>query len=177
MVRDYVKVRRVFTHQTGGGARRRVLAAAMSSTQLCIAAPYQTSRLSAALPNSSIIKESSPTSAIFLAASAQPVRAGRAGLRITDALFSMVVSAPALRLKSACVAFMLGGVEAGKQFVQGDGKIAGAEGAGERVLAGALRRMRYSAKTSCSVFRVDVSVLAGSAPSFFAKRALSTARI
>src|ERR1019366_8509527 len=59
---------------------------------------HQTSSLSAALPNSPITSASSPASAIFLAASAQPARVGPAGRRNTRAPPSMVISAPASSL-------------------------------------------------------------------------------
>src|SRR4051812_26997189 len=46
---------------------------------------HQTSSESSALPNSPITSSSSPLSAILLAAAAQPVRGGLAGLRSTSA--------------------------------------------------------------------------------------------
>src|SRR5580700_6846051 len=69
---------------------------------------HQVSSASAALPNSPITSASSPASAIFLAASAQPVRTGLAGLRNTSAPPSMVISAPASALSPSCVRTGLG---------------------------------------------------------------------
>src|SRR6478672_1898056 len=57
-------------------------------------APYQACSESASLPNSPITSASSPASAIFLAASAQPLRTRLAGLRNTRAAPSIVISAP-----------------------------------------------------------------------------------
>src|SRR6266568_6697131 len=53
---------------------------------------HQINSLSTSLPNSPSTSVSSPASAIFLAASDQPVRTGLAGLRNTRALPSMVIS-------------------------------------------------------------------------------------
>jgi hypothetical protein len=61
---------------------------------------HQISSVSAAFPNSPITSASSPASAIFLAASAQPARAGLAGLRNTRAFPSMVISAPPSEFKA-----------------------------------------------------------------------------
>src|ERR1017187_6011426 len=69
---------------------------------------HQTNSESSALPNSPITSSSSPATAILLAASAQPVRAGLAGLRNTSAPSSIVISAPALRSRPSCASTGLG---------------------------------------------------------------------
>src|SRR5450759_2324001 len=69
---------------------------------------HQTNSGSSALPNSPITSSSSPAAAILLAASAQPVRAGLAGLRNTIAPSSIVISAPALLSRPSCASTGLG---------------------------------------------------------------------
>jgi hypothetical protein len=69
---------------------------------------HQVSSASAALPNSPITSARSPAWAIVLAASAQPVRTGLAGLLNTSAPPSMVISAPASELSSSCIRTGLG---------------------------------------------------------------------
>src|SRR5712691_2878757 len=73
-----------------------------------LSTPHQASSVSAALPNSPITSASSPASAIFLAASAQPLRAALAGLRNTKEPRSMVISAPASPFRPSCVRNGLG---------------------------------------------------------------------
>ncbi len=67
-----------------------------------------TSPESSALPNSPIASSSSPASAILLAASSQPLRAGLAGLRNTSAPSSIVISAPTLLCRPNCASAGLG---------------------------------------------------------------------
>src|ERR1035438_3284175 len=69
---------------------------------------HQSNSESSALPNSPITSSSSPASAILLAASAQPVRAGLVGLRNTSAPSSIVISAPALLSRPSCASIGLG---------------------------------------------------------------------
>src|SRR5450759_3800645 len=69
---------------------------------------HQTNSESSALPNSPITSSSSPALAILLAASAQPVRAGLAGLRNTSAVSYTVISAPALLSRPSCASTGLG---------------------------------------------------------------------
>src|ERR1017187_1602782 len=69
---------------------------------------HQTNSESAAFPNSPITSSSSPASAILLAASAQPVRAGLAGLRSTSAPSSIVISTPAFASRPSCASTGLG---------------------------------------------------------------------
>ncbi|SPF55838.1 hypothetical protein SBA4_7470005 [Candidatus Sulfopaludibacter sp. SbA4] len=73
-----------------------------------LSARHQTNSESSALPNSPITSSSSPASAILLAASAQPVRAGLAGLRNTSAPSSIVISTPALLSRPSCASTGLG---------------------------------------------------------------------
>ena len=61
-----------------------------------LATRHQTNSESSALPNSPITSSSSPACAIILAASAQPLRTGLAGLRSTRAPSSIVISTPAV---------------------------------------------------------------------------------
>src|ERR1035437_4651474 len=63
---------------------------------------HQTNSESPALPNSPITSSSPPVSAILLAASAQPVRTGLAGLRSTSAPSSIVISTPAFASRPSC---------------------------------------------------------------------------
>src|SRR5437763_10352681 len=69
---------------------------------------HQINSASSVLPNSPITSSSSPASAILLAASAQPVRAGLAGLRNTSAPSSIVISAPTLLSSPSCASTGLG---------------------------------------------------------------------
>ena len=73
-----------------------------------LSARHQTNSESSALLNSPITSSSSPASAILLAASAQPLRAGLAGLRNTSAPSSIVISAPALLSRPSCASTGLG---------------------------------------------------------------------
>src|ERR1022692_980490 len=73
-----------------------------------LSARHQTNSESSALLNSPITSSSSPASAILLAASAQPLRAGLAGLRNTSAPSSLVISAPALLSRPSCASTGLG---------------------------------------------------------------------
>jgi hypothetical protein len=69
---------------------------------------HQTSSESPAFPNSPITSSSSPASAILLAAAAQPLRAGFAGLRNTSAPSSIVISTPVLLSRPSCARTGLG---------------------------------------------------------------------
>src|ERR1700733_245827 len=70
--------------------------------------PHQVSSTSPSLLNSPIASVSSPAAAIFLAASAQPVRAGLAGRRNTSAPPSMVMAAPISPFRPNCARTGLG---------------------------------------------------------------------
>src|ERR1019366_6957630 len=72
------------------------------------AANHQARSASAALPNSPMTSASSPPSAIFLAASAQPLRTDRAGRRKTRASPSIVISTPASASRPSCARSGLG---------------------------------------------------------------------
>jgi len=73
-----------------------------------LTAIYHESSSSPVLPNSPNTSTSSPTSAIFLAASAQPLRTALAALRNTSASPSIVISAPASPLRPSCANIGLG---------------------------------------------------------------------